>query len=93
MSGARRPTKTRRFTNTDGQDFSVHGEEQYILWVHGDTRMVVDKFPSGYHTVDFSSREARDQAVRDIAGDHPVYDRDDSDVQINPAAPSYKRSR
>jgi len=55
--------------------------------------MVVDKGLNGNQTVDFSSREARDQALRDIAGDHPVYDRDDPNVQISPAAAGYKRRR
>ena len=86
-------SETRRFRNIDGRDVSVNKNESYILWAHGDTRMVVDKTTGGYHTVDFPNREARDQAIRDIAGDHPVYDRDAPDVQINPAASNYNRRR
>jgi hypothetical protein len=82
-----------RFTNTRGDSVSVDTDESYIVWTHGDTRMVVDKTSGGYHTVDFASKAERDRAVRAIAADHGVYDRDDPDTQINPAAPNYKRRR
>jgi len=82
-----------RFRNSDGDDVTVSKDESYILWTHGDTRMVVDKTTGGYHTVDFASQADRDKALRAISGDHPVYNRDDPDVQMNPAAPNYKRGK
>ena len=82
-----------QFRNTEGQVFTVSKDESYILWTHGDTRLVVDKTTGGYHTVDFDSKAERDRYLRAIKGDHPVYDRDNPDVQTNPAAPNYKRGR
>lgn len=73
-----------RFTNTAGEIVSVDTGESYIVYTHGDTRMVVDKTNDGYHTVDFASKQERDQAVRAIAADHGVFDRDDPNVRINP---------
>jgi len=86
-------TPDAQFTNSDGQVFTVSKNESYILWAHGDTSMVVDKTTGGYHTVHFGSKAERDRALMHIRGDHPVYDRDDPDVQMNPAAPNYKRGR
>jgi hypothetical protein len=71
-----------RFTNTEGQQFTVDKRESYILYIHGDNRMVVDKTTGGYHQVDFANKADRDRAVRAIRGDHPVYDRADPNTPI-----------
>ncbi|TDO31620.1 hypothetical protein C8E87_7046 [Paractinoplanes brasiliensis] len=86
-------TPDAEFTNSEGRTFTVSKNESYIIYTHGETGMVVDKTEGGYHTVDFDSEAERDRALRHIRGDHPVYDRDDPDVQLNPAAPNYRRGR
>jgi hypothetical protein len=71
-----------QFTNTEGQEFTVSKDEKYIIYIQGDTRMIVDKDSGGNGDVRFASRAERDRAVRTIRGDHPVYDRDDPNTRI-----------
>jgi hypothetical protein len=71
-----------RFTNSEGQEFTVSKDESYIIYVQGDTRLIVDKTSGGNGAVDFPSKAARDRALQVIRGDHPVYDRYNPDTPL-----------
>ena len=71
-----------KFTNSEGQEFTVSKDESYILYVQGDTRLIVDQTSGGNGTVDFARKADRDRALRATRGDHPVYDRYNPDTPI-----------
>lgn len=73
------------YRTTDGGTVSVTTSESYVLGIRGDNEIAIDKTQGGTSWVRFSSRSERDRALREIAGDHPVYDQS-TGAQLNPRA-------
>ena len=72
------------FRTTDGGTVSVTTSESYVLGIRGDKEIMIDKTKGNTSWVKFSSKSERDGALSEIAGDHPVYDQDRT--QLNPRA-------